>query len=287
MTGKIASLNLAPTAGPKVTITLLTGGRTMTVDTGSGAPTTVNVPFRGLVYVNGDLDIEGEGTDVTFVASGDLTITGDVTQPATTKGVTLGFVAQGSTTIMQDPGGADRTVTGAFLSLTGGMSVDGWNDPAAAALASHPALRLTGAVIAKYRPVFGTYNAAGELQTGMYKDIRYPTDASGNKLPPTPPYFIEPVNAVWVRLDLSETPIQVAAPGLTPRPADGLVTASTAHGSCPTKPGRGVWRWCTQGIRSRLSDLSDLSWAGRCGQPTVRCATGPSSRGTGPPPATP
>jgi hypothetical protein len=243
ITAKIASLTLAPSSGTKVTIVMSAGGRTMSVNTGSGA-VTVNIPYRGLVYVNGDLDVQGEGADVTFVASGNLTITGNVTQPSGTKGVTLGFVAQGSTTIKQDAGGADRSVSGAFLSLTGGMSVDGWNDPAAAALASHPTLHLTGAVIAKYRPVFGTYDNTGQLQTGMYKDIKYPTDAAGNKLPPTPPYFIEPVNAVWVRLDLAETPIQTAAPGLTPRPANGLVAPSTAHGSCdktwPAASGNGV-----------------------------------------------
>jgi hypothetical protein len=227
---KLAAVTLTPVAlATPVRVTLT--GRTMSVITGAGA-VVMDVPYRGLVYVPGDLQIEGEANDVTFVASGNLTITGNITQAAGTRGVTLGFVAGGSTTIKQDVGGADRSISGAFLSLTGGMLVDGWNDSAAAALLTHPTLHLKGAVIAKYRPVFGTYNATGDLQTGMHKDINYPTDAAGNKLPPTPPYFLEPVNAVWVRLDLAETPIQAGRPGLTSRPVDGLATASTANGSC-------------------------------------------------------
>jgi hypothetical protein len=212
-----------------VSVTL--AGKTMSVITGAGA-VIMDVPYRGLVYVPGDLQISGEANDVTFVASGNLIITGNITQAPGTRGVTLGFVAGGSTTIQQDSTGADRSVSGAFLSLTGGMLVDGWNDSAAAALVTHPTLHLTGAVIAKYRPVFGTYNASGDLQTGMHKDINYPLDAAGNKLPPTPPYFLEPVNAVWVRLDLAETPIQAGRPGLTSRPMDGLAPISTANGSC-------------------------------------------------------
>jgi hypothetical protein len=169
-------------------------------------------------------------------------ITGDITQ-SSGAGVTLGFVAQGSTTIKQTPGapgvtGPDRTIYGAFLSLTGGMSVEGWNDPAAAALASHPTLHLHGAVIANYRPVFGTYDKAGELKTGMHKDIQYPKDGAGNPLPPTPPYFLEPVNAVWVRLDLSETPIQAGSPGpgLTLKPAEGPGVTAPSSGCEKTWP---------------------------------------------------
>jgi hypothetical protein len=230
---KLAAVTLTPVAlATPVSVTLT--GKTMSVITGSGS-VIMDVPYRGLVYVPGDLRISGEANDVTFVASGNLTITGNITQAPGTRGVTLGFVAGGSTTIQQDTTGADRSIAGAFLSLTGGMLVDGWNDSAAAALLTHPTLHLKGAVIAKYRPVFGTYNATGDLQTGMHKDINYPTDAAGNKLPPTPPYFLEPVNAVWVRLDLAETPIQAGRPGLTSRPADGIVVPAnlpTNNGIC-------------------------------------------------------
>ncbi len=232
--GKLAALTLAPASGTTVKVTLLPGGKTMLVDTAAvGGPVTMNVPYRGLVYVTGNLEISGESNDVTFMTAGDLTVTGDIRQPSSIHGVTLGFVAGGSTTIKQDATGADRTVVGAFLSLTGGMSVDGWKDATLIAPNTKlPTIHLTGAVIAKYRPVFGTYNAAGELQTGVYKDLQYPKDSDGHQIPPSPPYFLEPVNAVWVRLDLSETPIQAGKPGLTPRPVSGTVAPSAANISC-------------------------------------------------------
>jgi hypothetical protein len=230
---RIATVVLTPTIGNTVTITM-TAGNTMTVDTGGGPTTGVAVPYRGVVYVKGaanTLEISGTGADVTFVADGNLSIVGDIEQPASSgNSITLGFVAGGSTTIKQDP--VRRKIAGAFLSLTGGMSVEKWNDPAAATLAVHPTLELNGAIIAKFRPVFGTYDASGELKSGMHKAIRYPQDASGNLLPPTPPYFLQPLNAVWVRLDFSETPIQSGTPGLTPKPADPVV--STASPSCGT-----------------------------------------------------
>jgi hypothetical protein len=227
---KLATVKFQPTAG-KVTIVL--NGDKMSVDEGSGASDRP-IPKRGVVYVTGaatdTLEIRGSAADVTFVTEGNLVITGDITQ-SSGSGVTLGFVAQGSTTIMQTPG-VDRTIYGAFLSLTGGMSVDGWNDSAAAALAVHPTLHLHGAVIANYRPVFGTYDKEGELKTGMHKDIQYPKDGAGNPLPPTPPYFLEPVNAVWVRLDLSETPIKADEPGLTKKPTEGPSVTAPAAGVC-------------------------------------------------------
>ena len=228
----LATVKLQPTSGTTVKIVL--NGTTMSVDQGGG-PTSMTVPKRGVVYVTGaatdTLEIEGIAADVTFVTEGNLVITGNITQPPNSAGVTLGFVAAGSTTIKQTPSlipgvkGPDRIIYGSFLSLTGGMSVDGWNDPAAAALADHPTLHLHGAVIAKYRPVFGTYDKTGDLKTGMHKDIQYPRNVADTEfLPPTPPYFLQPVNAVWVRLDLSETPIQAAYPGLTLKPASGPVT---------------------------------------------------------------
>jgi type II secretory pathway pseudopilin PulG len=231
----LATVKLQPTSGTTVKIVL--NGTTMSVDQGGG-PTPYPVPKRGVVYVTGavtdTLEIEGIAADATFVTEGNLVITGDITQPANSAGVTLGFVAAGSTTIKQTPSlipgvkGPDRIIYGSFLSLTGGMSVDGWNDPAAATLTDHPTLHLHGAVIAKYRPVFGTYDKLGELKTGMHKDIQYPRNVADTEfLPPTPPYFVQPVNAVWVRLDLSETPIQAGSPGLTLKPASGPVTAQS------------------------------------------------------------
>ena len=249
------SNTFTPTGGqPIVKILMLPGGKTMKVSTDGSDPflsTNVrDIPYRGVVRVTSSnlpaavpplnppnvLEIQGEGADVTFVSEDDLTVTGDITQPTGASGVTLGFVAGGSITINQtlktDVPRKDRYVTGAFLSLRG-MSVNGWND---AALLSHPTLHLTGAIIAKYRPVFGTYDKNGQLQSGMRKEIRYPTDSKLAPIPPTPPYFVQPVNAVWVRLDFSETPLLSATPGLTKAPTSPPGTAAVS-GSCdPTWP---------------------------------------------------
>ncbi len=248
----LATKILSPTIGNKVTVDLLPCvipcTRQMRVSLDGGVTTEVmDVPNRGAVYVpaavapnpRNVLEIKGEGADATFVSENDLRVVGNITQP-TAEGVTLGFVAGGSITIDQEPKiagvRADRTVTGAFLSLAG-MSVNGWNDVVDAADATHPTLHLTGAIIAKYRPVFGTYNSAGDLQTGMHKDIQYPKNLAGTeKLPPTPPYFVQPVNAVWVRLDFSETPLLSATPGLTKAPTSPPGTAAVAGSCSVTKP---------------------------------------------------
>jgi hypothetical protein len=228
---KLANDTFAPAAGTKVVEILLLPNRKMKVST-DGSPasssTERDVPPRGVVRVlsSGDpaapnvLKIQGEGSDATFVSEDDLTVTGDITSPGT-AGVTLGFVAGGSITINQTdrtevPRSMLRKVTGAFLSLKG-MSVQEWN-LASDAGKPHPTLQLTGAIIAKYRPVFGTYDKDGVLQSGMRKDIRYPTDSKADQIPPSPPYFVQPVNAVWVRLDFSETPLLSATPGLTKAP---------------------------------------------------------------------
>jgi hypothetical protein len=242
---KLASDTFTPTnSQPKVKI-LMEAGRTMRVST-DGSPASSKaaqpVPPRGVVRVtsSGDsanpyvLEIEGQGSDATFVSEDDLTVTGDISSPGTT-GVTLGFVAGGSITINQTPRVTaaavrvmNRYVTGAFLSLKG-MSVQDWN-LASDATVSHPTLHLTGAIIAKYRPVFGTYDSTGQLQSGMRKDISYPTDSKSAQIPPTPPYFVQPVNAVWVRLDFSETPLLAATPGLTKAPTSPPVPTT---GPCP------------------------------------------------------
>jgi hypothetical protein len=252
------SNTFTPTGGPlqrTVKIRMLPN-RKMKVSTDGSDPSLstveLDVPPRGVVRVTSNnppvgpplnppnlLEIQGVGSDVTFVSEDDLTVTGDIEQPPLTPGVTLGFVAGGSIIINQPdrlplPRVMERKVEGAFLSLKG-MSVQEWNNPADAGN-PHPTLRLKGAIIAKYRPVFGTYDKDGVLQSGMRKDIRYPTDSTSNQIPPTPPYFVQPVNAVWVRLDFSETPLLSATPGLTAAPTSPPGPAAVP-GSCDkTKP---------------------------------------------------
>jgi hypothetical protein len=227
-----SSDTFSPTVGNTVKILLLPGRKMKVSKDGSGFALLpeLAVPPRGVVRVPSSgnpaapnvLEIEGQGSDATFVSEDNLTVTGDIESPGTT-GVTLGFVAGGSIVINQTDRTADpaarvmvRKVTGAFLSLKG-MSVQDWNLVTDAGK-PHPTLQLTGAIIAKYRPVFGTYDKDGVLQSGMRKDIRYPTDSKTDQIPPTPPYFVQPVNAVWVRLDFTESPLLAGAEGLTKAP---------------------------------------------------------------------
>jgi hypothetical protein len=237
-----------PDPGTRIVRILMLPNRTMKVSTDGSDPSLSaivrDVPPRGVVRVTSSgvpatpnvLEIQGEGSDATFVSEDDLTVTGDITQSVisgVTTGVTLGFVAGGSIIISQTPRTPlprlDRYVAGAFLSLKG-MSVQDWNLSSDATV-PHPTLHLKGAIIAKYRPVFGTYDKLGQLQSGMRKDISYPTDSLSAEIPPTPPYFVQPVNAVWVRLDFSETPLLAATPGLTKAPTSPPGTAAVA-GSC-------------------------------------------------------
>jgi hypothetical protein len=240
----------SPSVGRTVKI-LMVGDGTMRVTKNGATPALTDpalvVPKRGVVRVPSNnptpgpplnppnvLEIQGVGSDVTFVSEDDLKVTGEIKQPLNTPGVTLGFVAGGSITINQPdrftvPRAMDLTVEGAFLSLKG-MSVQDWN-LASDAGQPHPTLHLTGAIIAKYRPVFGTYDKDGVLQSGMRKDIRYPVDSKADQIPPTPPYFVQPVNAVWVRLDFSETPLLAGSPGLTKAPTSPPGTAA-APGTC-------------------------------------------------------
>jgi hypothetical protein len=243
----------SPTGGQRIVKILMVGDGTMRVTTNGATPAltdpALTVPKRGVVRVRSNnptaalplnppnvLEIQGVGSDVTFVSEDDLKVTGDIKQPGLNPpGVTLGFVAGGSITINQTDRVAlpasrvmDRYVEGAFLSLKG-MSVQEWNKPEDAGQ-PHPTLHLTGAIIAKYRPVFGTYDKDGVLQSGMRKDIRYPIDSKADQIPPTPPYFVQPVNAVWVRLDLSETPLLAGAPGLTAAPTS---PPQPPPGACP------------------------------------------------------
>ncbi len=247
-----------PDPGTRIVKILMMADGTMRVTKNGATPvpsdTALTVPKRGVVLVPSSnptaalplnppnrLEIQGVGSDVTFVSGDDLTVAGDIEQPPGTAGVTLGFVAGGSIIINQPDRVVlpavrvmERKVEGAFLSLKG-MSVQEWNNPADAG-SPHPTLRLKGAIIAKYRPVFGTYDKDGVLQSGMRKDISYPTDSTSSQIPPTPPYFVQPVNAVWVRLDFSETPLLSATPGLTQAPTSPPGPLAVA-GSCDkTKP---------------------------------------------------
>jgi hypothetical protein len=123
------------------------------------------------------------------------------------------------------------------------MSVDNWKPTAVTLAQPKSTLHFLGSITSKYRPVFGEYTPAGTLASGMIKDLKYPRDAAGNKIAPAPPYFLEPVNATWKRVDFTEIAFTATNPGLTPRPntaaaiSSGLTCLLTWPAATPYTPG--------------------------------------------------
>ena len=185
-------------------------------------------PRRGLLYIDGDLTVDGVADGITLVATGDIHIAGDLT------GADIGLVAERNIVIAYSPD--VRTIQASLLSRTGTIVNDGLRT--AAPSGTTPRLAFAGAMIAKFHPVAGLFDPTdGTLVAGMVSTLDYPTPA------PNPPYFLEPVQAAWERIDFTEIALgsssAVAAPGLAGVPARGRVDASAA---CIAEgPGDGIY----------------------------------------------
>ena len=177
------------------------------------------------------------GHGLTIMSTGDMALsagsaalpapwTGTYEQPTSIRGTDLGFIAQGDIVIGSDSA-TDITIQGALLALgdtsarSGTVYVDGWGFRP---VVGTPTLHFKGSIISRYRPVFGSYRpSTGLLMTGLAKDLSYPDPA------PNPPYYLRPVNSPYERLDLTEVPMRAegdstdlqaegTAAGLTPAP---------------------------------------------------------------------
>ena len=200
---------------------IVLNGTSMTVTPAVGAPTTLPVPNRGTVYVAGDVSISGKATGITIASTGSVTIAGDL------LGTDIGLVATKSILISYTTG--SRTVEASMLALGGVIRTEGY-DTMEVPLASVPVLVVHGAMVSKYHPVIGSFDAkAGLVLKGMVADVSYPAT------PPSPPYFLEPVSASWERVDFTE--VGLGGGGITPAP-DRTVTAATA--GCGA-PGDGIY----------------------------------------------
>ena len=210
------------------------------------------IPSRGLIYVDGEVRVMGDGTaaddgnGITIMATARLRIgsglDGDGDElPTSITGADIGLISQADIVIGNDAQtdvdiDAGLLALGASAGTWGTIYVEGWaykNDPAYA-----PTFNFRGSLISRFRPLFGTYAPSdGSLRTGLAKNLGYVAQ--------NPPYFLSPVNAAWERLDLSEIPMRSGtnadstlrpdgtSAGLTPAPADGV--ASTYRG--PRLPG--------------------------------------------------
>jgi len=195
-------------------------GKTMSVTRANGSTTIESVPSRGLVYVDGDLTVEGAANGVTLVSSGAIHISGDLT------GIDIGLVAESDVVVAYSP--SRRVVEASVLSRSGTIYNDGLRQaPPAGTI---PKLDFTGAMVSKFHPVSGLFDSkSSSLVSGMVSVMTYPAIA------PNPPYFLEPVQAAWERVDFTEVPLGgdtvAVTSGLTGRP-DRSVTGPTA--ACTT-----------------------------------------------------
>lgn len=190
------------------------------------------VPRRGLVYVTGPLEVAGAGHDVTFVSTQSIRIVGDLVSSDGGEGSNIGLVAADDV-VIDVPG--DVTVHASLLASNGSVYNARLRQPVTG---TAPRLTLRGAVIARYHPVSGLFEpATGAIVSGMVSDLAYSSPA------PNPPYFLEPVQALWERVDFTEVRLtdDALSDGLTPRPLDGRPTASPGCQSAAPAPHTGTY----------------------------------------------
>ena len=201
--------------------TIVLNGTSMTVTPAAGAPTTLPVPDRGTVYVAGDVSVSGTAIGITIASTGNVNIAGDL------RGTDVGLVATRSIVIAYTTG--TRTVEASMLALGGVIRTEGY-DTKLVPLASVPTLVVRGAMVSKYHPVIGSFDAkAGLVLRGMVSDVSYPA------VPPAPPYFLEPVSASWERIDFTE--VGLNGGGITPAPSKTQLVAAPTCGA----PGDGIY----------------------------------------------
>jgi hypothetical protein len=229
---KYASLKLNAAAPGHATITMTGSSNTATVIDDSGT-NSVTLPPRSLVFVNGDLWLSSaagaESNGVTFMATGSITITGELIGPPSLAS-DIGVIAK-KAVIIKKPA-ADIRIDASLMAIDEAVYVKDWNLPNTSGVNS--TVTLNGTIIGRYRPVFGTYSVTGVLQTGVIKNVVYPKDHR-----PNPPYFLNPVNATWERIDLTEIQFGKAAAGsitgtvgLTPAPPLSGSARAIANANC-------------------------------------------------------
>lgn len=203
----------------------------MSITDGVGTRT-MAVPRRGIVYVTGPLSLYGAGRDVTFVSTGSIRIIGNLTTAGGGEGSNIGLVAA-EDVILDVP--RDLTVHASLLASNGSVYNERFRQPVSGV---PPKLTVRGAIVARYHPVSGLFEpGTGALVSGMVSDLAYSSPA------PNPPYFLEPVQAQWERVDYTEVRLNddALSEGLTPRPLSGLPPAAPGCTAPAPAPYAGTW----------------------------------------------
>lgn len=101
-----------------------------------------------------------------------------------------------------------RTIEAALLALNT-IYVDRWGTGGLLPSGSLPTLNIYGTMASKYRGVFGAYDSYNDTYTrGYVKSFKF----NAALMNAQPPYFLEPTNANWERVDLTE--VTPCGPGL-------------------------------------------------------------------------
>ncbi|MFZ4585618.1 MAG: hypothetical protein ACOYNI_10380, partial [Acidimicrobiia bacterium] len=207
---------------------ILLNDKQITIDNGNTSQT-VSLPDSGVIWTAGNVAIAGtiEGR-LTVRARGSIYITGDLTYSDGNRDM-IGLIADGDVVFTCDddltPGHTadscppDRTVHAAIVATGwgpeamplpegpyGGIYNRDWFS---GATTGNPQLHFFGAMVSRYRPVFGSFEkwAPFALVNGWHKDFTYDARLRTDQ----PPYMLRPAGRAWDRLDLSELPCRSGA----------------------------------------------------------------------------
>jgi hypothetical protein len=154
-------------------------------------------------------------------------ITGNLTYQGVTNLTTLlanstsvtAIVAQGEIKICQmgdcGPYTPVRSIHAYLVSLGGAPHVPGWSDsanprwanPTDLTLPAAPKLALYGGIAGKYQGVFGGYEGVSRyVVQGYVKDFAF-DDRLARGSVSTPPLLVSPKSSAWLRVDISEVPV--------------------------------------------------------------------------------
>ena len=159
---------------------------------------------------------------VSIVVGGKAVIEGEITRDTTQKSA-VGIIADSQIEISQlphtcsapSPSTHEKKINAFMLSMNRSIFVSNWYDDkytagnltCPAGVTFKPTLKIEGALIGKYQPIFGSYDSSAtnsdvDLLSGYIKDFKFDSRIKNGTI--SLPYFIPPRIGQWVKLSLSE-----------------------------------------------------------------------------------